>query len=981
MAGPVNKAPLRRWEHRYLGEERFPDGLSALEIEHFFTLDEQQLAKVRERRGPVNRMALALQVGFLKMTGNTLNSVERIPADILAHLGPQLDCEPPRIATIRAFYGRRRRTLFEHHAAALRLLGRSELTSHAERGLVAYMRREAMAVFDHADLMASVRLWLIEHHYLMLRERDVRRHVTAAWRHHEQALFKAIVAVVPVQRDAWVPRLLALIEGDEITHLEWLGAVPSSKATKGLEEQTEKVGFLKELGAARLVLPDLPLAGLEHFSRRMTSRKPAALTRIKDPHRTIEIACFLRLEMLRLTDASLTLLDHRIAALWRGARERAEGARESRLRRFRELLGDLAGLAGDEALDAAELRSRLQALIARFEPEREATQVSAIRQELGRKSPDLARLLKTARATTLAVPADHRLTAAFAALDALAASSASTLPDGHAQPFGASWQGLTDQPDRAAALGCFRAATLMALKRALRNRSISVAHSLSYQAPEDRLIPPKLWQRDKGRFIRDLNLPAHAETYLRPLEAGLTAGLAALAEAVEAGTVAIDGDELRLPRQLPGSKDPRVEPARQALARAVGDTQFPDVLIEIDGLTRFSWILLGRAARSEQELVTLYAALLVLGSDLSMAELTRMVPRVAADSLGQMVLKIEADGRLRAANDAVLGFMREHRIASLWGRGLFASADMMSLEATRYLWSARLDPRRRTYAIGTYAHVLDQWGILYDQPIILNRRQAGAAIEGALRQRQVNQLERVAVDTHGFTHFAMTLAKLVGFDLCPRLAKLKKRRLYLPRGLEVPPVLQPIVAETISRRAIGRGWDGLLRLGASVKHGWYPATEALDRFGSAAAGDPVYEAGDELGKLLRTLYLCDFLSNLAFRGDILDLLNQGEAVHSLQRAIHNGGITAKHGRTTEQLAAISGALTLLANIVMAWNTYRMQAVIDQAPSDYPNAVLSRIAPIGHKHINMRGILKFELAQYASSLLRPGHIINNERVSK
>ena len=122
-----------------------------------------------------------------------------------------------------------------------------------------------------------------------------------------------------------------------------------------------------------------------------------------------------------------------------------------------------------------------------------------------------------------------------------------------------------------------------------------------------------------------------------------------------------------------------------------------------------------------------------------------------------LVLKIEADGRLRAANDAVLGFMRGHRIASLWGRGLFASADMMSLEATRYLWSARLDPRRRTYAVGTYAHVLDQWGILYDQPIVLNRRQAGAAIEGALRQGQVGQLERVAVDTHGFSHFAMTL--------------------------------------------------------------------------------------------------------------------------------------------------------------------------------------------------------------------------------
>ena len=84
--------------------------LSALEIEHFFTLDEQELVQVRDRRSPVNRMALALQVGFLRMTGTTLNSVERIPADILAHLGRQLDCVPPRIATIRAFY-RRRRTL------------------------------------------------------------------------------------------------------------------------------------------------------------------------------------------------------------------------------------------------------------------------------------------------------------------------------------------------------------------------------------------------------------------------------------------------------------------------------------------------------------------------------------------------------------------------------------------------------------------------------------------------------------------------------------------------------------------------------------------------------------------------------------------------------------------------------------------------------------------------------------------------------
>ena len=91
-------------------------------------------------------------------------------------------------------------------------------------------------------------------------------------------------------------------------------------------------------------------------------------------------------------------------------------------------------------------------------------------------------------------------------------------------------------------------------------------------------------------------------------------------------------------------------------------------------------------------------------------------------------------------------------------------------------------------------------------------------------------------------------------------------------------------------------------------------------------------------------------------------------MHSLQRAVYNGMITAKHGRTMEELGAISGALTLLANIVMAWNTHQLQIAIDRAPADYPDEVLSRIAPIGYNHINLRGILTFDLTQLGPSLL-------------
>jgi Domain of unknown function (DUF4158) len=264
---------MSRWEHRYLGQERFPDALSAIEVEHFFTLGEEEFAAVRRRRRVLNRLALALQIGFLKMTGGTLNSVEIIPAGVLEHLGRQLGCAPPRIASIRALY-RRRRTLFDHQAAALPTLGRTEPSEHAERGLVAYLRREAAAVFDNVELMARSRSWLVDHDYLVLREREIRRLVGASRRHQEQALFKTIAAVAGPNREAWLPRLLAPIEDGGISRLEWLGAVPSGKGPTSLEAQIEKVGFLKQLGADRLGLRDLPLAGLTHFARRMMSARP-----------------------------------------------------------------------------------------------------------------------------------------------------------------------------------------------------------------------------------------------------------------------------------------------------------------------------------------------------------------------------------------------------------------------------------------------------------------------------------------------------------------------------------------------------------------------------------------------------------------------------------------------------------------------------------------------------------------------------------
>lgn len=326
--------------------------------------------------------------------------------------------------------------------------------------------------------------------------------------------------------------------------------------------------------------------------------------------------------------------------------------------------------------------------------------------------------------------------------------------------------------------------------------------------------------------------------------------------------------------------------------------------------------------------------------------------------------------RLVQACKAVLEFMHRHPIAASWGRSDLASSDMMSLETSQRVWQARQDPRRHTASVGIYTHVRDRWGIFHAQPFVLNERQAGAAIEGVVRQERI-ETTQLAVDTHGYTDFAMALARLLGFDLCPRLRELKQRRLFVPRGVAVPDEIASVCLANADLAAIEAQWDPLVHLTASVMSGHASAVAALARFGSAARGDPIYDAGVQLGKLLRTAFLADYFVNAGFRRELLRVLNRGEAVNSLKRAIYTGRVAPTQARRADEMQAVADALSLLANIVMAWNTGQMQTVLDrQVKRRQPVAPESfgRIAPTRLEGINLRGVFRFPVERYVGQLL-------------
>ncbi len=77
------------------------------------------------------------------------------------------------------------------------------------------------------------------------------------------------------------------------------------------------------------------------------------------------------------------------------------------------------------------------------------------------------------------------------------------------------------------------------------------------------------------------------------------------------------------------------------------------------------------------------------------------------------------------------------------------------------------------------------------------------------------------------------------------------------------------------------------------------------------------------------------------------------------------------------MAAISGAHALLTNIVLAWNTNRMDGVVARLKHDGVGIEvdwLRRVGPAHVTHINFRGTFRFKAERYADVCWHCGHAL-------
>jgi hypothetical protein len=83
-------------------------------------------------------------------------------------------------------------------------------------------------------------------------------------------------------------------------------------------------------------------------------------------------------------------------------------------------------------------------------------------------------------------------------------------------------------------------------------------------------------------------------------------------------------------------------------------------------------------------------------------------------------------------------------------------------------------------------------------------------------------------------------------------------------------------------------------------------------------------------------------------------------------------VAGYQAKQQDEMQAVADALSLLANLVMAWNTMNMQRILDRwntrRSTSVPPELIGRIAPTRTEGIKLRGVFSFPIEQYAEQLL-------------
>ena len=207
--------------------------------------------------------------------------------------------------------------------------------------------------------------------------------------------------------------------------------------------------------------------------------------------------------------------------------------------------------------------------------------------------------------------------------------------------------------------------------------------------------------------------------------------------------------------------------------------------------------------------------------------------------------------------------------------------------------------------------------------------EVAAMIEGILRHCTSAEIQKNYVDTHGQSVVAFAFCHLLGFRLLPRLKDIASQKLARPETGNPCEYehLQPILSKPIDWELIKNQYDEMIKYATPLRLGTAETEAILRRFTRNNLQHPTYQALAELGRAIKTIFLCHYLKSEELRREIHEGLNVVENWNAANGFIHygKGGEFASNRLDDQEISML--ALHLLQISLVYVNTLMVQEVL------------------------------------------------------
>jgi TnpA family transposase len=268
-----------------------------------------------------------------------------------------------------------------------------------------------------------------------------------------------------------------------------------------------------------------------------------------------------------------------------------------------------------------------------------------------------------------------------------------------------------------------------------------------------------------------------------------------------------------------------------------------------------------------------------------------------------------------------------------------------------------------------YWHVEKNSTCIYSQLKTCSSSEVAAMIEGVLRHCTNMQVKKNYVDSHGQSEVAFAFCHLLGFQLMPRLKRINIQKLYRPQTGEPDayPNLEKILTRPIKWDLIRQQYDQMVKYATALRLGTAETEAILKRFTRNPLQHPTYQALAELGKAVKTIFLCQYLHSEAVRREVNQGLNVVEHWNSVNDFIFygKGGEFATNQLENQELSVLS--LHLLQICLVYINTLMIQRVLQQkhwseklTPEDQ-----RALTPLIYSHVTPYGTFRLDMNERLS----------------